>query len=104
MTTQQTQTPQQRVAAAEKALGEARARAEYHGWSGAAANAYVAAKREMRAADRVVREAREKVEREADRDATKGKGAAAYAIIAGVVVAAIIAVLLLINAAHGGAF
>lgn len=97
MTTQQTQTPQQRVAAAEKALGEARARAEYHGWSGAAANAYTAAKREYRAAARAAMT-------KAARDATEGKGAAAYAIIAGVVVTAIIAVLLLINAAHGGAF
>ena len=36
-------------------------------------------------------------------DPIEGRGAAAYAIIAGVVVAVIIAVLLLINAAHSGA-
>lgn len=96
------QTPQQRRAAAEQAMADARLRAEYHGWSGASGNAYVAAKRELRAADRAVWQARAQVEREADRDATEGRGAAAYAIIAGVVVAAIIAALLLINAAHGG--
>lgn len=94
------QTPQQRLAAAERAMAEARQRAEYHGWSGASGNAYVAARRELLAADRAVRAERE----QAERQATEGRGAAAYAIIASATVAVIIAVLLLINAAHGGAF
>ena len=98
-TPQQTQTPMQRLEAAEQAMANARLRAEYHGWTGASANAYTAANRELRAAERVVREARVKAERQA----TEGRGAAAYAIIAAAVVVTIIAVLLLINAAHGGA-
>lgn len=99
--TTSTQNPQQRVAAAERAMADARLSAEYHGWSGASANAYVMAARELRAADRALDDARMQVERAADRDddGVEGMGALVWGL--GSLVVVIIAAAILIGKAHG---
>jgi hypothetical protein len=93
------QNPQQRLEAAERAMADARMRAEYHGWSDASANAYVTARRELRAADRALDDARAQVERVADRDHddTEGMGA----LVWGLGSLLLAAVVVLILTAHG---
>lgn len=80
---QQTQTIQQRLAAAERSVADAHERAEYHGWSGATANAYAAALRDLHAARREAQRVMAEAEAEAESDGNfhEGFGAFGWAIL-----------------------
>lgn len=87
MTTQQKiqqPTLQQRLAAAERAVADARERADYHGWNGASSNAYTRAKRELRAARREARLAMAQAAE--DGDPGEGRGAFGWAILSTLIV------------------
>lgn len=79
--TEQRQTLQQRLADAERAVTSAQERAEYHGWSGASANAYATALRELSAARREAQIVMAEAEAESDGDFHEGFGAFGWAIL-----------------------